>query len=473
MTIPIAQTYLDAIIDAATQAKRELLPDAPAPSTVKAGQSLQAAIDASGGVLVQTEPGAVFDAVTLPSKTRLTFGAGSGVTTTVSGLPAVRVLAGTSDVIVTGGVFRAVADDVVAIGTNTSAQTTLDSAPRMVTLNGLLVPTHRGRRAFALHGRDITLTGCYGLDVIATSGQDSQGVYILNGPGPYTVDGGRFEAASENILVGGDRPQIVGLVPADITIRNTQLTKRESWRGGGKSVKNLFELKTGRRVLFEKNTLWNCWADGQSGYAFTITPALDGVKRTPVPPSGSIQDVTIRQNVVWDVGAIFNLLGRQYEGAWTELPLDNLQITDNLFACDRVRNNGNGQFITAGGEVGRLTADRNVVLVDGSSLVYGYRGTVMQVDGTKRAGGNFAGMAFHANVANMGKYGFNLDGVINSHLTQHLVTDLAIDGNTFNGGVAIPGNATLAALTFEALPEVVAARDRLKAEATTVVNSFA
>ena len=44
-------------------------------------------------------------------------------------------------------------------------------------------------------------------------------------------------------------------MPTDITIRGNHLFKRLTWRGAGVGVKNLLELKTGRRVRIENNLL--------------------------------------------------------------------------------------------------------------------------------------------------------------------------------------------------------------------------
>ena len=68
-----------------------------------------------------------------------------------------------------------------------------------------------------------------------------------------TIENNEIEGASENILIGGADPSIVGLVPTDITIRGNHLFKRLAWRGAGVGVKNLLELKTGRRVRIENN----------------------------------------------------------------------------------------------------------------------------------------------------------------------------------------------------------------------------
>src|SRR6059058_5987902 len=96
---------------------------------------------------------------------------------------------------------------------------------------------------------------------------------MWNGPGPFHILNNYLEAAGENIFFGGSTPAIPGLVPSNIEIRGNYLYKPMSWRegeagyGGTRwSVKDIFELKSARHVIFEGNVLENCWSDVNSGY---------------------------------------------------------------------------------------------------------------------------------------------------------------------------------------------------------------
>lgn len=120
--------------------------------------------------------------------------------------------------------------------------------------------------------------------------------------GNYLIQNNYLEAAGENILFGGSSATSV---PADITIRGNDLHKPDSWNpdepsyapvnGKPWQVKNLFELKNARRVLFEGNRLTNTWGGfSQSGYAILLTPKNQGGTCAIC----AVEDVTIRSNWV-------------------------------------------------------------------------------------------------------------------------------------------------------------------------------
>jgi len=146
-------------------------------------------------------------------------------------------------------------------------------------------------------------------------GFDAQAIAGINGPGPFKILNNYLEASGENILFGGAAPAIAGLVPSDIEIRQNYFYKPWSWRVGhpdyaGKhwTVKNLFELKTGRRVWLDGNIMENCWADlpiGQSGYAILLTIRMEGGNA----PQADVSDVLISNNIIRHVGAGITLSG--------------------------------------------------------------------------------------------------------------------------------------------------------------------
>src|SRR5262249_50092214 len=70
-------------------------------------------------------------------------------------------------------------------------------------------------------------------------------------------------------------------------------------------VKNIFELKNAQRVLFEGNLLENCWGGfSQNGYAILLSPKNQENRC----PSCRVNDVTIRYNQIWNVGAVFEII---------------------------------------------------------------------------------------------------------------------------------------------------------------------
>lgn len=146
-------------------------------------------------------------------------------------------------------------------------------------------------------------------------GFDAQAISGINGPGPFKIINNYLEASGENILFGGGAPSISNLVPADIEVLNNHFSKPLSWwvkdpsyAGKHWTVKNLFELKTGKRVLLEGNLMEYCWADlpiGQSGYAILLTIRTEG----GAAPQADVSDVTIRSNSIRHTGVGISISG--------------------------------------------------------------------------------------------------------------------------------------------------------------------
>ena len=166
-------------------------------------------------------------------------------------------------------------------------------------------------------------------------GFDAQAISGVNGPGPFKILNNYLQASGENIMFGGGAPSIPGLVPSDIEIRGNTLTKPLTWRvedpsyaGKHWTIKNLFELKTGRRVLLDGNTLENCWADlpiGQSGYAILLTVRAEG----GLSPQADVSDVTISNNTIRNVAAGISLSGTDDIASNRS---SRILITNNLFS---------------------------------------------------------------------------------------------------------------------------------------------
>jgi len=202
-------------------------------------------------------------------------------------------------------------------------------------------------------------------------GYDAQAIAGVNGPGPFKIINNYLEASGENILFGGGAPSIPGLVPSDIEIRKNTLYKPMSWRVGsatyaGKhwTIKNLFELKTGKRVLFDGNQLENSWADvpiGQSGYAILLTVRTEGGQS----PQADVSDVTITNNVIKNAGAGITLSGTD------DLPgnrSSRIRIANNrfenisgpLYGDGNVNGPNDGTFIKIG-DPENVTIEENTI----------------------------------------------------------------------------------------------------------------
>lgn len=140
--------------------------------------------------------------------------------------------------------------------------------------------------------------------------------------GSFKIVNNFLESSGENIILGGSPATAT---PADIEIRNNHFFKPMIWKPGepgfvsgegGKPfiVKNLFELKNAQRVLFEGNVLENSWGGfSQRGYAILLTPK----SQSGHCPLCRVTDVTIRYNLISNVGAVFQITnGTDVPGAY-------------------------------------------------------------------------------------------------------------------------------------------------------------
>lgn len=140
------------------------------------------------------------------------------------------------------------------------------------------------------------------------NGADSQAVWIGQQAQGVLCDNVYAEASGENIFVGGS-DGIDGFPCADITIRRCYMFKPKKWNpndpsydGSSWVIKNLFEIKFGRRILVEACVLDGCWTGGQAGFAFLIK--ANNVQAIPTT------DVTIRNNLVRNVAGFIDLNGQ-------------------------------------------------------------------------------------------------------------------------------------------------------------------
>lgn len=202
--------------------------------------------------------------------------------------------------------------DLVRIGT---WQTTdLALVPRNITIDQCLIHGHTTQevqRGVAANGANVTISKSRIYEIHGV-GYDTQAVAIWNGPGPLKILDCYLEAAGENFMAGGSDPRIPNLIPSDIEIRRCHLFKPLSWEVGDPaykgihwSVKNLLEVKMGRRVVIDGNVLENSWGDAQIGYAvlFTVRNQDGGA------PWAVIEDVEFTNNVVRNSEQGMQLLG--------------------------------------------------------------------------------------------------------------------------------------------------------------------
>jgi hypothetical protein len=291
------------------QYKLEAPPPPPPPpppdpwdsAPVMADSAALTAALAANTPLIKLDPAVVYEATqfVLPTGTHIR---GQGATVRATGGPALYVKPGTTDVTVEDVIGASSYSGVVKLGDSSSTtQGSLELVPRRITLKNVSVPYHRGQRAFEIHAADVVLLNCSNADTYSPALVDSQGIWIHNTPGPVLVDGGSYSAGSEIVMVGGDSQKIPGLIPADLTFQNLTLSRPLSWQTDGVSrgIKNIFELKSGERVLVKNVIMDGTWTDAQISYAIVITPR----------EGGGVRDVTFDSITVRNVGGGLNIMG--------------------------------------------------------------------------------------------------------------------------------------------------------------------
>jgi hypothetical protein len=127
------------------------------------------------------------------------------------------------------------------------------------------------KRGIRGNGQQITVTRSYIANIASKASQDSQAFCAWDGAGPYTITNNFLEAASENVMFGGADSKAPDRIPSDILVEGNNFTKRLEWKGAGLVVKNLFEMKVGRRVTIRGNVFEHNWTDAQAGYGILST----------------------------------------------------------------------------------------------------------------------------------------------------------------------------------------------------------
>lgn len=221
-------------------------------------------------------------------------------------------------------------------------------------------------------------------------GADSQAINFWNTPGPLKIENNYLEATGENLMSGGADPAAADMIPSDVTIKRNHLKKLLSWKENDASyaginwaVKNILELKVGKRFLIEANVLENCWADAQAGFIFSFKVTnQDGNSG----PFATTEDITVRYNLGRHAGIGAAFTARDVDATVAEHVLNRVLFENNLlYDLGTHWNNGiastNGNAMTinvgptaaSGSDTARqipnnLTIRRNTVLNSNSGI---------------------------------------------------------------------------------------------------------
>jgi hypothetical protein len=263
--------------------------------------------------------------------------------------------------------------DLIAFGDGSSAQNSLTQVPHHIVLDRCYVHVgsmHPAKRGIALNSKDTFIINSYiaGFKLV---GVDSQAIAMWNGPGPYLISNNYLEGAAENVIIIGGHNSIPNLTVSDVEIRGNLLSKPLSWKPGHStyggiqwSVKNLLELKAGKRVTVDGNIFEYCWQGGQDGNAIGINPLNPvGAGTTAV-----VEDFVFTNNIVRHAAGGIALAGRNDQGdpnshTW------RVTIRNNLF----VDINGSwgetyGRLFMVNNYTDQVTIEHNTGINSGSAV---------------------------------------------------------------------------------------------------------
>jgi hypothetical protein len=318
------------------------------------------------------------------------------------------------------------AGDIIRLGDGSAAQNDRAQVPHDLAIDRCYVhgdPVAGQKRGIALNSASTTITNSYISDIKAVA-QDTQAIAGWNGPGPYTIENNYIEAAGENFILGGADPPIPGLVTEDVIFRHNHVAKPGAWRSQGWQVKNLFELKNARHVLVEGNLMEYVWKEAQVGYAILLTPRNQDGKA----PWVTVEDVTIRHNLVRHAGAGMQIIGE--DSNFPSGSTRRVQVVDNLFYDIEARTwGGPGVFVLIGEGPRDISIEHNTVSQSGNIMsAYG---------GTKADPKLITGLVFRNNLIRHNEYGvIGADRGIGADTVQAYFPGAVFASNVIAGGDA-------------------------------------
>jgi hypothetical protein len=260
-------------------------------------------------------------------------------------------------------------------------QLTVDRVPRNIRIDRSYIhgsSISELRRCVALNSANTAIVNSW-IDECHTSGFDAQAIAGWNGPGPFLIANNYLAGSGENVMFGGADPAIPALIPADITIDGNHITKPSSWLGKW-ALKNLFELKDARRVLFTRNVVRYSPPSGQEGMAIVIKSSIGG---DPSKTWQGTTDLDMSWNIVDEDAVGLNLQAVDCSGqACTDVHLARVRATNNLFTGVGTFPNRNSLMLFGGDLRDVLIA--NNTMVHAATATYGLPMTLAYGGGLAR-----------------------------------------------------------------------------------------
>lgn len=302
--------------------------------------------------------------------------------------------------------------DIIRIGTGQEKK--VEDLPHHIEFDRVWIhgsKTEGQRRGIAANGRHIKVVNSYISD-IKREGDESQGIAAWATDGPIEITNNYIEAAAENILFGG-AGSYLKLVPTDCIVDSNHLNKPLDWKNSEWVVKNLFEIKNGRRIKVTNNLMTNNWAMGQDGNAILFTTRADNGDAT------IIEDIEFTGNIVRGTGGGMNILGTEGSGG------HRLTIRNNIFDdIDGQKWGGGGHFMKVTDWDGLIIENNTIIQKNNIAVAYG---------------DPITGFVFRNNIVSENEYGFFGDG---TGVGQRAI-DRFFPGGTVTGNIIIGGNKAL------------------------------
>lgn len=309
------------------------------------------------------------------------------------------------------GATKTGAGNIIQLGTTEEKR--LEELPHHIEFDRVYIHGSPGlgqRRGIAANGKFIRIVNSHISD-IKREGDEAQAIAVWATDGPVEIINNYLEASTENILFGGSG-SFLKLVPTDCLVRGNHLNKPLAWRGKGWVVKNLFEIKNGRRIKVENNLMTNNWGMGQDGTAVLFTTREDNGRET------IIEDIEFTNNIVRGSAGAVNIYGAEGSGG------HRLTIRNNLFEdIDGQKWDGSGFFIKSTAWDG-LIIENNTVIQNGN-ITTSYDKPVK-------------GFVFRNNIVFENDYGFKGDAMASGKPT----IDKFYPGGDVSFNAIIGGNAS-------------------------------
>ncbi len=161
-----------------------------------------------------------------------------------------------------------------------------------------------------------------------------------------------LEGSTENYMSGGSNPSITNHVPTDVVFRRNYLKKDLGWKpddpsfyGTNMVIKNLYEIKLGKRFSVQGNIFETHWLEDQPGYGIVITVRND----EGFAPWSQISFVDFAHNKIIQSARGLNVFGADERECCPSLPTNRVIIRHNTWAGINWAGGVSNTFIFPGG----------------------------------------------------------------------------------------------------------------------------